>query len=397
VNQQSEHLSHAQIEDYGMHTSGAEPDEKEVEKHLEECPSCRRRVLESLLNQLMPRDKKPASPASSGAVSAGFPDPSGEPESAPLSRTSNPANATPSSECPSDDELSDVAAGLCPEAVAGKLIQHTLLCQRCGPLLQSYKENFSDDFSAEERSMLERYASTSQAWQQRIVRKMLQASTASVAPKAFQWAHWSGRKWVLAFSFVLLLAVGTTWLYPLLMLHQARIRVEAEYRKGRPMPYRVTGVPYAPYERERSRRGVVPVVDVPTPERDPLLASNARLLSGDYNEAKLILENALGKERPLPLLNNLVVVYAMEAEDPVNAQNKETRQKDYQEALKTAAEILTRHPSDPAALFNQALVLERLGNHKDAIAALEQLRQVEQDPGWQQEATERLQRIQPTQ
>jgi len=47
VNQQSEHLSNAQIEEYGSPASGAGAEtEERVEQHLADCPSCRSRVLE---------------------------------------------------------------------------------------------------------------------------------------------------------------------------------------------------------------------------------------------------------------------------------------------------------------------------------------------------------------
>jgi len=208
-------------------------------------------------------------------------------------------------------------------------------------------------------------------------------------------------KWALASAFLLVLVAGVGWVYPLLILHKASLAVEAEYRKGRPMKYRPAGVPYGRYKQELGGGGIVPIsapiIEVPKPERAPLLASNADLLRGDTSRAISTLEKALGKERPLPFLNNLAVAYAMEAEDlrPVSEQGKEDQKRIYQTALDITGEILRRNPSDPAALFNQALILDRLGNTKDAITALEQLRQLEQDAGWREEATEELRRIQP--
>lgn len=373
MNQRSEHLSDAQIEQYGKRASGAGSEtEAWVETHLDDCPSCRSRVLEFQRTQF-----------------ALLPDPK--------------VNTVSSSNCPSEEDLRNLAAGLCSDPLATELTAHAAACGHCGPLLREYREDFSDDVTSEEQAFLDKLNSASPKWQQQKALEMLHESTAlGVRDSSSKLPHWKVWKLVPAFSFVLLLAAGATWVYPLLILHKARLAVEAEYRKGRPMKYRPAGVPYGRYKRELGGGGIVPIsapiIEVSNPERAPLLASNADLLRGDTSHAKSTLENALGKERALPFLNNLAVAYAMEAEDlrPVSEQDKEAQKKVYQKALDITGEILRRRPSDPAALFNKALILERLGNTKDAITALEQLRHLEQNAGWQEEATEELRRIQPT-
>lgn len=370
MKQQSEHLSNAQIEQYGKRASGAGPEtEAWVEQHLDDCPSCRSRVLDFQRTRF-----------------ALLPDPK--------------VNKVSSSNCPSEDDLRSLAAGLCSDPHASEFSAHAATCDRCGPLLREYQEDFSDEVTPEEQAALAQLRSSSPAWQRQKAREMLQMNNkpADSSPPSPSWTFsW---KWGLAFSFVLLLIPGIIWVYPLLILHNRALAVEAEYRAGRPMKYRPAGVPYGPY------RGVLgggtapmsaPVIDVPNRERAPLLASNADLLHGDTSDAKSTLEKALGKERPLPFLNNLAVAHAMEAEElrPASNQDREAQKKIFQKALDITGEILRRSPSDPAALFNQALILERLGNTKDAITALEQLKRVEQDAGWQEEATEELRRIQP--
>jgi tetratricopeptide (TPR) repeat protein len=93
------------------------------------------------------------------------------------------------------------------------------------------------------------------------------------------------------------------------------------------------------------------------------------------------------------VLNNLAVAYAREADymHPANAEDRQVQQQIYNEAWKITEEILRKNRSDPAALFNQALILERLGEKQKAIEALETLGRVEQDPEWRQEAAEKLQ------
>jgi tetratricopeptide (TPR) repeat protein len=310
----------------------------------------------------------------------------------------------PTPECPSDDALRQLAAGLTPDDAAPALTRHAATCDHCGPLLRTFTEDFSYDFSPEERSILERLKSASPAWQRQTARKMLHESTALGGhDSSSKLTHWSAWKWVPAFSFLLLLAAGASWVYPLLILHKARLAVEVEYRKGRPMKYRATEVPYGSYDRERgsgnssqsSSENDLRRIALSNRDKAPLLAANAAFLlpRDGYTEAKSILEQALLHGRSLPLLNNLVVAYAMEADSmqPTSTEEWKRQQNIYKGARKITEEILSQNGSDPTALFNQALVLERLGEKQKAIEALEEFERVEQDPGWRQEALDELQ------
>lgn len=368
MSQRSEHLSDAQIEQYGKRASGAGPETAAwVETHLDDCPSCRSRVLEFQRIQF-----------------ALLPDPK--------------VNTVSSSNCPSEEDLRNLAAGLCSDPLATELSEHAAACGRCGPLLREYQEDFSDDVLPEEQTALAQLRSASPEWQREKAREMLNESTAlEVRDSSSKLKRWSAWKWVPAFSFLLVLAVGATWLYEFVMMHNASVAVEAEYRKGRPMKYRPADVPYGRHKSELGGEESAPIIEIPNRERDPVLASNADLLHHDTVDAKSILESALGNTRPLPVLNNLAVAYAWEAEQarPVSDQDKEAQKKVYQKALNLTGEILDRSPSDHAALFNRALILEDLGNTKDAIKALEKLSQVEQDAEWRKEATDELRRMQP--
>ena len=154
--QQSEHLSNAQIEDYGDRTSGAEPDQDQrsknqsVEAHLDDCSFCRARVLDFQRTRLAPQADPQVKQAS-----------------------------TP--DCPSENDLRQLAAGLCTDALAAKLTQHAATCDHCGPLLKAYTEDFSDDFTAEEQTALASLQSSSAKWQKETARKMLAAAETSPA------------------------------------------------------------------------------------------------------------------------------------------------------------------------------------------------------------------------
>lgn len=252
MTEQSEHLSSAQIENYGNRTSGAGPDaaqgderqrvnhqslddesvdrssddqsmnDQHVEAHLADCPSCRNRVLDfhrsffaspadppetdppetdppengpaakdaSLSGRSpsghSPSGERPADsnerPADSNERSADSKSAGARPSDSALA-DSNFANSkypvdpqvrtAPTPQCPSDDTLRQLAAGLTPDDVAATLTQHAATCDHCGPLLGTFTEDFSDDFTPEERAVLNNLKSGSESWQKELAKKIV--------------------------------------------------------------------------------------------------------------------------------------------------------------------------------------------------------------------------------
>jgi hypothetical protein len=156
VNQQSEHLSDAQIEQYGNRNriSGAgphanQPDaDQRIDTHLADCGFCRARVLDFQRTRL-------------GLL------------------TDPTVNKAPTSACPSEEDLRTLAAGLCSEAVAAKLTQHAAQCDHCGPILRTYTEDFSEDLSSQDQVLLEKLRSGSARWQKKTASQMLAAAGSS--------------------------------------------------------------------------------------------------------------------------------------------------------------------------------------------------------------------------
>ena len=187
ADQRGEHL---RADDQHLH--GQSVDDQHVEAHLADCPSCRNRLLDfhrahfALLAE--PGVSKPG--VSEPRVSA--PDVSqalladlgstdlkagdAKPAESKLTAPRHPADpllrTTSTPECPSNDDLRQLAAGLTPDAIATKLTQHTATCDHCGPLLKTYTEDFSDDFSPEEQAALAKLQSSSEGWQKALAKKM---------------------------------------------------------------------------------------------------------------------------------------------------------------------------------------------------------------------------------
>jgi hypothetical protein len=79
---------------------------------------------------------------------------------------------TSTPECPSNDDLRQLAASLSPGIAAAKITQHAATCDHCGPLLRTYTEDFSDDFSEEEQTVLSNLQSGSEGWRKALAKKM---------------------------------------------------------------------------------------------------------------------------------------------------------------------------------------------------------------------------------
>ena len=115
-----------------------------------------------------------------------------------------------------------------------------------------------------------------------------------------------------------------------------------------------------------------------------MLAANAALLQWDPSAAESILEAASHRgNTSLLILNDLAVAYAMDADH--------TRSnRDYAKALAATDQVLSQSGSDPTALFNRVLILERMGQRNEAIATVKFLLKVEHDPAWTKEAADQL-------
>ena len=191
---QSEHLSNAQVESYGNRTLAAGAEETSalkqareleqplaleqaealetpeldeaaaVEQHLAGCASCRARVLDyqrAHLALLLDDTMKTA----------------------------------PTADCPNADDLRNLAAGLSPEPLAATLIQHASTCDHCGPLLRTFTEDFSDDFTPEEQAALANLQSSSAAWQKNTARQMLETSGAQATAAPATDGRSAPQKW----------------------------------------------------------------------------------------------------------------------------------------------------------------------------------------------------------
>ena len=379
MNQQSEHLSNAQIEQYGKRASGAGPEtEAWVETHLDDCPSCRSRVLDFQRTRL-----------------ALLPDPK--------------VNTASSPNCPCEEDLRNLAAGLCAEPIANKLKAHASTCERCGPLLQEYIEDFSDESSPEEQAFLNRLRTASPEYREQKAREMLKRNLVTPDPvPATDWRSFFSWKWVMvpALPAVALIAVGIWYLQRDTPAKVEKLLAQT-YTEDRTMEMRVPYAKHSDFHQVQGDSGSF--LNLPDSYRqasvaiasnlkkhpdDPtwlLLSARFDLLHWDYKSALSTLEHIDDPkviESSEALLTRALALY--------EKAEAESQQRDqlYAEVVELLGKFLQKNPDDPAALFNQAIACEKSHMYECAIGDYKHLLDVEKDRGWAGEANQHLRDLQ---
>lgn len=377
MNQQSEHLSSAQIEQYGKSDSGAGPEtEAWVEKHLDDCPLCRSRVLEFQRTQfaLLPEPK---------------------------------VNTVSTSACPSENDLRDLAAGLCSDPIAQKLKAHAATCDHCRPLLREYTEDFSDDFSPEEQAILDQLRSASPKWQRQTAHEMLEQAHRNPGPvSATDWRRLFSWKWMMvpALPAVAFIAFGLWYLQRDTPEKVAKLEAQA-FTEQRTTEMRVPYAAHADFKQRRSgdtpsRSALPPSLNQAAGkiaehlEKEPdnpqwlMLSARLDLWDWNYKSALSTLEKITDPqitESPEYLMTRSFALYEQ------SEISKESQ--GYLEAVGLLDKALQKKPDDPVLLFNQAIVCEKTHSYECAESDWNRLLAVEKDPQWTAEARRHLNQI----
>jgi CHAT domain-containing protein len=258
VDQQSGHLSNAEIEQYGdtVPTAGPEAEDRRdrIEAHLADCPACRERVLSSQRARLALLATSSVTTApNADRPSLHRPSPGG----ADLKQT---GLADRSPDCPDEDDLRHLAAGLCPLDQAPRLTQHASQCDHCGPLLRMYVEDFSDEVGKEDEAVLGKLKSASAGWQKKVVHSHLVPSKRN-GGRTFFTGRWSTIAIVgTGLAAIAMAVVGLNWVVKLHRTNgsqDAQKLVALAYAERRTTEMRLSAVPHSDYNPipiERSGR-----------------------------------------------------------------------------------------------------------------------------------------------
>jgi tetratricopeptide (TPR) repeat protein len=378
VNQQAEHLSNAQIEQYGKRASGAGSEtEAWVEQHLDDCSSCRSRVLDFQRTRLLPDPK---------------------------------VNKVSTSDCSSEDDLRNLAAGLYPDPKATQLKAHATTCERCGPLLQEYIEDFSDEISPEEQTFLNQLRTSSPEFREQKAREMFEReitkknSVTEEPVPATDWRRFFSWKWIMvpAAAAVALIAVGIWYLQRDTPEKVEKLLAQA-YTEQRTMEMRWPGAEWAqrlPQERGGATEQPSTLFDAKSSILKNLKKNSEdwrwlhelgaeALLEHHLDEAVADLRHAL-RIRPDSTVTMLDLAIAHFQRGKAT-QNSD----DYRQAVELLGKVIEAEPNNIVALFNRAILYEEMSPplYDLAIQDWERYLGLDQKGPWHNEAQNRKSRL----
>jgi len=378
VKQQSEHLSNAQIEQYGKRASGAGPEtEAWMDQHLDDCSSCRSRVLDFQRTRF-----------------ALLPDPK--------------VNKVSSSDCSSEDDLRNLAAGLCPDPKAAQLKAHAATCARCGPLLQEYIEDFSDESSPEEQAFLGQLRTASPEFRQQKAREMLQPEILKknrVTPEpvpAIDWRRYFSWKWIMVPVTAAIAAVAAIT-FPVYLAgretpEKAEKWMAQAYTEQRTFEMRWPGAEWGKFSPDRGpggslfsepeaqqRAAKVIAKKLATPDHAEWLRPRAELdlLQGHPGQAVSKLAPLENQTQSTALLLDLAIAYFQRGQKADSLADKE-------HAIAILKRIISANPNNLEALFNLGIAYTAIGSWTDASAAWHAYLSLDPTGPWAIEAQAKL-------
>jgi len=307
--------------------------------------------------------------------------------------------------CPDNIDWTAIAAGLLPAAESGPLLAHAANCERCGTFLSDAVHDLSDEQSPDEEALLASLKSNSQSWRTAMARKL---SKAAQPRDESRWSNWTFflRPLFLLVSASLILVVLTGWISLRVLrahspqqLQTPQTLLATAYTEHRTLELRIPGAKNAPIRVERGPGGSN--LDKPeallraevaigeglrkNPDDVALLDAKARadLLDNNYDSAIKSLQRALETESAsTPLKVDIATAYFLRAE-------KTGRVGDYHAAYEYLGQVLAADPNNSVALFNRAIIAERIYLYGPAQDDWEKFLEVETDPGWLSEGKHR--------
>jgi hypothetical protein len=178
----------------------------------------------------------------------------------------------PRSHCPDDEVLQELAAGILAPELAQQTMRHVADCKACGPVLQRYLKEFSEEQSPENIAIFNRLQSSRPQWQKKLVRELIGDG------RPFPWLKLVPA--TVALAAVIFIVLQGPALLSEFKMKQAQKAVAAAFVERRTTEMRLTSVghtTYSPFPVTLGAESGRGVDEVPESLHDASSAANKNL------------------------------------------------------------------------------------------------------------------------
>lgn len=311
--------------------------------------------------------------------------------------------STPRPNCPDNDVLQELAAGILAPAMAEQTMLHAAECKSCGPILKQYLREFSDEQSPENLAILKQLKSSKPAWQKKLVRKLTSGDD------GFPWLKLVPA--TVALAAVIFGVVQVPALWAGFQLHQAKKAVAAAFVQRRTTPMRLTSVDYSPYSPFTVPLGSetgLSVDEIPPSLHEASGAANKNLQAGNAKPEWLQIQGRalLWESTPNSLeraekdfekaRTEGLASASLEIDLAASYFERDSRSEhpNLQRTLNLLSEVLSKpnlsNDDKASALFNLAIAYEKTQAWDLAVDTWEKYLKVDPSSGWAADARKHL-------
>jgi CHAT domain-containing protein len=309
----------------------------------------------------------------------------------------------PRPNCPENDVLQELAAGILAPAMAEQTMLHVAECPSCGPTLRQYLREFSDEQSPENIAILKHLKSSKPEWQKKLVRQSIGGG------RPFRWLKLVPATAALAavvFGFV-----EGPGLLSDFKVNQAQKAVATAFVERRTTEMRLTAVDHARYNPFTVPLGSetgLSVDEIPPSLHDASSAANKNLQAKNADPRWLQIQGRalLWESTPSSLekaekdfanaRSEGLATPSLEIDLAASYFERDSRAEhpNLQRTLNLLSEVLSKpdlsKDDQASALFNLAIAYEKTQAWDLAVDTWEKYLQVDSTSGWTNEARQRL-------
>jgi hypothetical protein len=309
----------------------------------------------------------------------------------------------PRPNCPDNDVLQELAAGILAPAMAEQTMLHVAECKSCGPTLRQYLKEFSEEQTPENIAILRQLQSSTPEWQKKLVRESIGGG------RRFPWLKLVPA--TVALAAVTFGVVQGPAMWAGFQVKQAQKAVATAFVERRTTTMRLPSVDYSPYSPFPVVLGAqdgLSVDEVPPSLHDASGAANKNLQAKNVDPRWLQIQGRalLWESTPSSLEKaekdfekaraDGLATPSLEIDLAASYFERDSRAEhpNLQRTLNLLSEVLSKpnlsKDDQASALFNLAIAYEKTQAWDLAVETWEKYLQVDSTSGWTNEARQRL-------